>query len=139
MSTTRIIPGSGLLGRTSSALWWVDSDIPLTDELVNFETAGFKNLAAHVLDSDFDAASFAVIDLTHKAVFSFGNVIVTTNDSTLDASTSSTWIERSLVSCEHVAINPGAGTADASTDLVAGVVRGGGLVCLLYTSPSPRD
>lgn len=129
MTALQVIPGSGLVTRTERFLSWSSNE---ELDVARIAEAGgddaFKQLGAAVLESDFASPSFVVVDLQRCAVMVFGSACLATAEGTLDASTSSTWVERTLRSCVDIGANPAAGDHDPATDLVLGAVRGAGWV-----------
>ena len=116
-----------MVGRNEFALWWT-VDAALVPALSELNGGGFQVLAAAIVDLDFKIGGVAAIDLTNGAGFVSGSAVLVSGNVQWDGSTAGTWIEKRLHDTHNFAVNATIDSADEHTNLVAGVVRGGGFV-----------
>lgn len=129
MTAVKVIPGDGRIARDATYLTWsADPEFDVLGLLADGNGDGFKALASAVLEADFEAAAFAVVDLERGAAFLFGATTLASAEFTLDGSSTSTWLEKTLIDCAGLALNVGRVEADPTTDLILGAVRGSGWV-----------
>lgn len=122
--------GSGLVGRTDSTIWWAAGEelLDALKVLSHSDSSGFQTLADAILELDFAIAGVAAVDIERGVAFVSGKAVLMSGDSVFDGSTTGTWIEQRLPDANAFAVNAARSSVDHSTDLGAGVVRGGGFV-----------
>lgn len=142
LSAVRLVDGQGMVGRADAALWWT-TNAALIPALSRLSGGGFQDLANAILDLDFDIGGVVAIDMTSGVGFVSGAATLVSGDVVWDGSTTGTWIEQRLIDPANFAANATLDAVDEQTDLIAGVVRGGGFVygqpALPHVGPAPVD
>lgn len=122
-----LIPGEGIVSRDERFLTWsADDSLDVMAQVCDAGDGAFKALAALVLEKDFDASPFVVVDFERESAFIFGSAVLWSPGGVFDGATTSTWVETKLEDLSDLAVNADAGEADVVTRLVEGTVRAGG-------------
>ncbi len=135
--------GSGRLRRTPTALAFsVEPNDGLFELIHEADAVDFKALASLVVTADFSVPPFIVLDIPSGKAFVFGEIVVDAGETTLDGSTTTTWIEHTvdLSSTVHVGeVSAPDGALDAGWVSAQSFVFGSPTQETLLPESSPSD
>lgn len=123
----RLLPGTGRAVRHGGLIGFSASPIEgFASMLASDRGDVFKQLAALVVQRQFNLPPFAVVDTVALRVFVFGDLSLDWPGGSVSGRQATTWVEATLGDVHSVACGPTGAGYDLDTDLVAGSVPAGG-------------